>query len=91
VIAPDDPLNPFRHKFHPDHDDPSESYEVTRNIALEFTSNVAEASLMAGWGDTDIGGVYREVLTGLHKQEIHVKGTFLLHRISQIGQLNDGR
>jgi len=51
MIAPDDPLNPFRHKFHPDH----------------------------------------EVLTGLHKQEIHVKGTFRLHRISQIGQLNDGR
>jgi hypothetical protein len=91
VIDSNDPLNPFRHKFHPDHDDLSESYKVTRNITLEFTSNVPGASLMAGWGDTDIGGVYREVLTGLHKQEIHVKGTFRLHRISQIGQLNDGR
>jgi hypothetical protein len=91
VIAPDDPLNPFRHKFHPDHDDSSESYEVTRNMTLEFTSDVVGASLIAGWGDTDIGGVYREVLTGLNKQEIHVQGTFRLHRISQIGQLNDGR
>ncbi|NIP26400.1 MAG: hypothetical protein GWN67_18750, partial [Phycisphaerae bacterium] len=91
VIDSNDPLNPFRHKFHPDHDELSESYVVTRNIALEFTSNVAGASFMPGWGDTDVGGVYREVLTGLHKKEIHVKGTFRLHRISQIGQLNDGR
>jgi hypothetical protein len=90
VIASNDPLNPFRHKFHPDHDDPNESYYITRNLLLGFTSGPAGASTIAGWGDTDIGGLYSEVLTGLHRRDIYVTGTFRLHRVSQIGQLNDG-
>ncbi|MHC4705220.1 MAG: hypothetical protein ACYTFQ_32120, partial [Planctomycetota bacterium] len=75
VIAPDDPLNPFRHLFHPDHDDPNESYEITRDLLLGFSSGLAGASMVAGWGDTDIGGLYSEALTGLHKQTIYVEGT----------------
>ena len=89
VIAPEDPLNPFRHKFHPNHNDPDESYEIMRNVMLGFTSEQAGASLTAGWGDTDIGGLYSEVLTGLNKLPIYVEGTFRLHRVSHIGQLND--
>lgn len=90
VIARDDPLNPFRHMYHPDHDDPDESYEATRNITFEFTSEAAGSSSISGWGDTDVGGIYYEVLSGLHKQDIHVQGTFRLHRVSRIGVLNDG-
>jgi hypothetical protein len=91
VLAAGDPMNPFRHKFHPDHDDPEESFEITRHIGLQFSSEVAGASLTAGWGDTDIGGIYYEILRGLHKQDIIVQGTFRLHRVSRIGVLNDGR
>ncbi len=91
VIAPGDPLNPFKHKFHPDHDDADEIYQITRHLRLVFDSEAAGASTIAGWGDTDIGGVYSEVLTGLHQRDIYVEGTFRLHRVSQIGQLNDGR
>lgn len=87
-IEPDDPMNPFRHKSHPDH---HEGYQITRDLSLRFTSGLAGASLTAGWGDTDVGGIYYETLTGLHKQAIYVEGTFRLHRVSQIGQLNDGR
>jgi hypothetical protein len=91
IIDVDDPLNPFRHKFHPDHDDPKESFEITRHIGLQFTSAVAGASTTAGWGDTDVGGTYYEVIRGLHEQDICVQGTFTLHRVSRIGMLNDGR
>jgi hypothetical protein len=53
TIAPDDPLNPYKHKYHPDHDDLDakfnpidldtvdpwlwESYQVQRRIKLELT------------------------------------------------------
>jgi hypothetical protein len=90
VIAQDDPLNPFLHKFHPDHDDPTEIYQVTREIVIEFTDESGAGSSVAGWGDTDIGGIYREVLAGVHKDDINVEGSFRLHRVSRIGALNNG-
>lgn len=91
VIAAGDALNPFIHMHHPDHDEADESFEVRRQITLEFNSSMPEASLVAGWGDTDIGGIYTEVLSGLHKRNIRAEGNFRLHRISRIGVLNDGR
>ena len=33
VIPPDHPLNPYRHRYHPEH---REGYEITREIKLEF-------------------------------------------------------
>jgi hypothetical protein len=89
-IGSSDSLNPFRHKFHPDHDEAGEIYSVSRNITLEFTGPQDGEGSTAGWGDTDVGGVYREVLTGVHKDDINVEGSFRLHRVSRTGVLNDG-
>jgi hypothetical protein len=95
-----DPLNPFKHAFHPDHNNLNEEYTQTlpegvesftiqRQIQLEFQAQDPNGLQLAGWGDTQLGGKYRETITGLHKSPISVEGTFRLHRASRLGSLND--
>jgi hypothetical protein len=95
-----DPLNPFKHSFHPDHNnlderfedtlpEGEESFTIQRQLALEFQSDDPNGYQIPGWGDTQLGGKYREVITGIHKSPIHVEGTFRLQRASRVGKLND--
>jgi hypothetical protein len=96
----DDPLNPFKHAFHPDHNnrneeytqtvaEGTESFTVQRQITLEFLAQDPNGFELAGWGDTQLGGKYRERVTGIHKSPIYVEGTFRLHQASPVGLLND--
>jgi hypothetical protein len=92
VLAPDDPTNPFRHTYHPDHKLPEQSYEVTRVIKMSFQDEDGEGKPITGvpilsWGSSDVGGIYSETIWGLHKDEIHVEGTFVLHKVSNVAQL----
>ena len=89
IVDPNNVLNPFRHKYHPDHTDPKDIFQVQRDIEFQFTGEDPLGGTAAGWGDTDVGGYYWETLSGLHKQDIYLKGTFRLHRVSCIGYLND--
>jgi hypothetical protein len=107
----DDELNPFKHRFHPDHnnldDTPqrqpllvrtnnhglrftAESSSVRRDISLQFTAADPENLTQAGFGDSQVAGIYRETIKGLHKDALHIQGIFRLHHASRIGVLNDG-
>lgn len=111
AVGYDDELNPFKHRFHPDHnnldDSPqpqplalktnvhgliytAESSSVRRDISLQFTAVDPDNLTLAGWGDDQLGGIYRETMTGLHKDALHIEGVFRLHHASRIGVLNDG-
>ena len=95
----DSPLNPFKHKFHPDHDNldsfqqklPNgiESFTVTRLITLQFTAADPQNLGQSGWGDSQLGGVYSETITGLHHRPLNVQGVFRLQQASQVASLND--
>ena len=92
VVRPDDPSNPFRHRYHPDHKDSAQAYEVTRAIELTFGDQDADGQSIAGasalgWGAAGTGGIYRETLTGLHRSPIRVEGTFLLQKVNDIATL----
>ncbi len=103
VIPPGFRTNPFRHKYHPDHDNLDARYsgylqeapEITRVIGLYFSTRyppdplVAEQTPPPGWGATVLGGTYYEVLTGLHKNPVHVMGHFEMQRVTVVGALND--
>lgn len=91
-VGYDDDLNPFKHRYHPDHDnlqagtqtklpEGKESYSFTRVITLDFAAVDPEELRLPGWGDTLGGGVYRETLSGLHRYPIKVEGTFRLTRV----------
>jgi hypothetical protein len=95
----DHPLNPFKHRFHPDHNnlderfeqklpEGKESFTVTRAISLEFTATDPMGLNPPSWGDSELGGVYRETFTGLHRHPIQVSGTFRLVRTSRAAALN---
>ncbi len=95
-----DPLNPFKHVFHPDHNNLDEQYAqalpegaeaftVQRQVQLEFQTQAPNGPQQVGWGDTQLGGKYRETITGIHKSPIFVEGTFRLQQASRVGVLND--
>jgi hypothetical protein len=85
-ISANDPLNPFKHQFHPDH---QQGYDIKRIISMEFTDyDPTNINLsVAGWGDSDMGGIYKEEIHGLHKHTLYVEGNFRVHKISDIGEL----
>lgn len=97
----DDPQNPFKHKYHNFHDNLNasftgvlpegvESYTVTRRVELDFSSTVPDDFSGAGFGDTVAAGVYREEITGLHREKLYVEGTFRISNVSSVEVLNDG-
>jgi hypothetical protein len=100
ILDYNDPLNPFKHVFHPDHNNRDEQYTATlpegaesftvqRQVRLEFSAQDPNGFQFAGWGDNQLGGRYRETITGLHKNPLFLEGTFRLHQASRVGLLND--
>lgn len=90
------PTNPFLHRYHPDHDNlaadfrqfKEEAISVTRTVQLDFSPPPDESSV-PDYGYNQIAGLYRETLSGLHRQDIHTSGTFQLTRITTVGTLNE--
>jgi hypothetical protein len=91
-----DPVNPFVHQYHPDHDNKSgstalvsgqESYDISRAVTFTLAATPPEGVSPIGYGGSVIAGSYAEVITGLHKETLQVAGTFTLHRVSEIGTL----
>ena len=94
------PLNPFKHKYHPDHDNLDERFEdslpegiesftITRHMSLQFQDEDPEGLQPAGFGDRITGGTFHEVIEGVHRSPIHVAGTFRLSRVTEVAVLND--
>ncbi len=90
TIPEDHPLNPFRHKYHPDHDcdQVGECFAVTRSFILTFSAAPPPGDSRPGWGDRLLGGTYEETITGLHKHSIVVGGRFEMTRVSSVAVLN---
>ncbi len=91
------PTNPFRHKFHPDHNNRNElytefreeAYPVSRTLSFEFSSTDPSDSGGASFGSNQMGGTYHETISGLHRNDIAVEGIFTLDRISVSPVLNE--
>ena len=94
-ITGDFPTNPFKHRYHPDHDNldengrpKQEAYSISRQISLVFTDNDPTGENSIYWGDTEVGGIYKETISGLHRHDIVAQGFFRLHRVSETQVLN---
>jgi hypothetical protein len=99
ALGYDHPLNPFKHTYHPDHNNLDERFEqklpegkeaftVARALSLEFTAADPTGLNPPNWGSTELGGIYRETITGLHRNTIHVSGNFRLVRVLTAPALN---
>jgi len=95
-----DPLSPYKHSFHPQHDNLNalysetlpagvESYNVNRVLTLQFEDAHPYGRLdEPSWGSSIFGGTYLEIMTGPHRRPIYIRGKFLLSRVSSVNRLN---
>jgi hypothetical protein len=67
--------NPFRHAFHPQH---GAGFAIERTIRLAFDQDLEAGRLT---------GVYEETTEGLAAMTIQTEGTFMLDRVSDVGEL----
>lgn len=96
VLGAEAPTNPYKHRFHPDHDNLDaeflnpeiEAFEVTRTITLQLSPDHPAGRPPAGWGSSQLGGTYREVVEGVHRNPVHVEGLVLFSRVAATAQLN---
>ena len=97
--APGIATNPFKHKYHPDHDNlnatftgpKEEAYQVTRTIEMTFTATDPGSGAGATaleYGSSILGGTYRETLSDLHRRPLVGTGTFRISRVSNSPVLN---
>jgi hypothetical protein len=93
--------NPFLHGYHPDHDNldatfqnqlprGSESYDITRRIALNISPPGSDFASLTAAGHS-FTGTYLETITlaglGTDTRDYNVSGVFALNRISPIATL----
>jgi hypothetical protein len=99
VLEPNFATNPFRHRFHPDHDNldatyanfKEEAYRVVRNLELRYSPTDpggTNTTSNLDYGYNALGGVYHESITGLHRTNIVAEGTFRLTRVANSPVLN---
>jgi hypothetical protein len=96
-LSADHPLNPFKHRYHPDHDNRGldfrtyreEAYGILREVTLVFDPASGGASPAAGYDE--LKGDYRERIRGLHRNPIAGSGRFVLRRFNTVGELNPAK
>ncbi len=98
TVGANDPLNPFLHLYHPQHDNKDanwavypaavETYNITRTVTLTFHAATNDLVAHAIWGADTTMGTYREVISGLRRDPIVVEGEFSLGRVCREGDLN---
>ena len=96
TLDPNFPTNPFKHKYHPDHDNltanfkafKAESPTIERELELSIDVAPSGGRTDPSYGSTRVEGDYRETLKGLHRTPIAVAGRFSLQRISDVPVLN---
>ena len=100
TLEKDDKTNPFLHLFHKTHGLVDNSIKVTRVITLTLADEDEAGNPITGlpalnWGSSEIGGVYEETISaapnGLHKLPIKIRGTFVLHRVSNVATLTQAQ
>jgi hypothetical protein len=84
VMDEDHPTNPFKHLYHPDH---QQGRKITRHIQFTFDSN--QESSNPDDAQFSLIGSYSESISGLHKIPLKISGPFNIHRISEVGKLNE--
>jgi len=84
VMDENHPTNPFKHLYHPDH---QQGRKVTRQI--QFTVDSEQNSDNPDDASFTLVGEYLESISGLHKIPLKISGPFEIHRISEVGKLNE--
>jgi len=96
TMGANDAVNPFKHKFHPDHDNLDATFTSFRGEAYDYSRSfqllIAPANTIglasSDYGYSSLSGVYSETVRGLHRTDIVARGTFQLRRVISTPVLN---
>lgn len=96
TLGANDAVNPFKHKFHPDHDNldatftsfRAEAYDFSRSFQMTFSPTNTAGPTPSDYGYTTLSGIYRETVRGLHRTDIVTSGPFQLRRVISTPVLN---
>ena len=86
LLEADHPLNPYRHRYHPEH---TSGYSIERKIEVQFTAarpNELPAPEDVS-GTATLSGTYSEEISGLSAESIRVRGSFRLRRLAPLSAL----
>jgi hypothetical protein len=80
ALPPDHPLNPFRHRYNPEH---IQGLDVFRKLKLSFGAQGAEPIPENPLAQVGVlGGVYEEEISGFTREPIRIRGAFRLRRLA---------
>lgn len=103
TTAKSDPVHPYKHRYHPDHDGLDAQYQpqaanlspileevwiITRTVTLTVAAPTLDATQPPGAGDSILEGSYSEQVTGMHRETIRSSGSLSLQRLVKIPVLN---
>lgn len=88
--------NPYQHRYHPDHDNLDaqflnplvEAFDIDRSWTLEFSPTHPDGRPGPAWGSSELGGIFKEEVAGMHRNLIYTEGLFRLTRVAATPQLN---
>ncbi|MBT3193857.1 MAG: hypothetical protein HN341_15035 [Verrucomicrobia bacterium] len=98
-VGYDDPVNPFKHVYHPSHDNRSpedgalldegvESYGISNHVALVWETPAGVEAGASLWNPSETTtGVYTHVISNLRQTPVTVSGVFTLRRVNRVGQI----
>jgi hypothetical protein len=98
VIGYNDPANPFKHVYNPNHDNLSpsgqplaegmECYTISNRVRLVVSGFKELSSSASLWNpEEDLTGQYFHAIYGLRKEPILAEGSFTLRRVCRTGVL----
>ncbi|MBX2859486.1 MAG: hypothetical protein KTR17_12570 [Cellvibrionaceae bacterium] len=100
TLAENSPTHPMRHQYHPNHDgklpngqpQPAsleaykrEIWDIQRQLSFQFTPQ-NNSNLFVPLGQAR--GEFSEIIHGMHKKPIYLRGDFILERVVSIDELN---
>lgn len=99
TVGYDDPVNPFKHVYHPDHDnrkaddqtllpDGAESWSVSNAVALTWGPAAGAGPGAMLWDPRETTtGTYSHAIGNLRRVPVTVEGVFNLQRVSRVGRI----
>jgi hypothetical protein len=99
TVGYDDPLNPFKHIYHPDHNnlvsdnqtllpEGEESFTISNRVTLSWNTLPDPVLGATLWRpDETVTGVYEHEIGNLRHAPVTVRGSFTMKRVSRVGIL----
>ena len=78
------PTHPYRHKYHPDL---NEAFDVVRSMKIQLFEPAEDER--PAYEIERLVGIYSETITGLRRFPLQTAGRLVVHRINQVGRLNE--